>query len=152
VLGKDKDMAKPFTEAKGSTGYHDAEELMTDPPASLTPRGLDKLTEIWIVAGRPTKLKPKAPPVPWLANTDGTWGYMIDIAKLKSHHGTDAKRRAAARIRSHLIEGGYLHVTEWTSMEDAMYDRPGRIRELGLSAKAFDALIEAGVIKVNQRR
>ena len=65
--------------------------------------------------------------------------------------------RAAARIRTHLIDGGYLHMTEFQTAEQATHlNGGGMIEELGLSAKAFDALIAAGVIppakRVRKRR
>ncbi len=42
----------------GSTGFHEADDLMTDPPARLTAKRLEMLTEVWIAAGRPAKPTP----------------------------------------------------------------------------------------------
>jgi hypothetical protein len=125
----------------GSTDDHGADELMTDPPANLSKRGLAMLEEIWIVAGRPAKPKPKRRH--GLGDDDGTWFHMVGVDKLEYHFG----RRPSARIRVHLMMGGYLHMTEFISREDSLHDRLGMITKLGLSAKAFDALIEAGILK-----
>jgi hypothetical protein len=38
-------------------------------------------------------------------------------------------------------------MSEWMSEEDTAYDRAATITGLALSVKAFDALIEAGIIK-----
>lgn len=122
----------------GSTAYHYAEELETDPPARLTMAGRAMLEEIWIAAGRPAK--PKAKP----NGDDGTHELTVPVEKLASHTGPEAKRRSSARIRAQLLDGGYLHVSEYKTEEDEDADHPGRIDELGLSAKAFDALIAAG--------
>lgn len=131
---------------EGGTVFRDGDELMTDPPAKLTKRGLAMLTEIWEVAGRPAKPKPKR-------DDDGTFGWMVGIDDLKSHHGTDAKQRSAARIRTHLIEGGYLNIIVWQNPEEATtVGGGGIIDEIGLSLRGFDALIEAGVIKTAKRR
>ncbi len=52
-----------------------------------------------------------------MSNDDGTLELEVEIEKLDSHHGTDAKRRSAAKIRTHLLNGGYLHMSEWMSEE-----------------------------------
>lgn len=124
----------------GGTFYHDADDLMRDPPPRLTKRGLEMLTEIWIAAGRPAKPTPNA-------DGDGTGQFTVDIDDLDSHHGTDAQRRSAARIRSHLIDGGYLHLVIYRTAEQAtVVNGAGTIDEIGLSARAFDALIAAGIV------
>jgi hypothetical protein len=76
---------------------------------------------------------------------------MVEIDGRASHHGSEAKRKSMARIRSHLIAGGYLHLTEWKSHGDLVRWSAGTIEELGLSAKAYDALIEAGIIPKRKR-
>ena len=69
-----------------------ADELMSDPPANLTQRGMTMLREIWEAAGRP-------------ANEDDA--PFVDLDVLASHAGTEAKRRSASRVRAHLTAGGH---------------------------------------------
>jgi hypothetical protein len=125
--------------AEGSTLTLCAKELQSDPPPRLTKRGLAMLEEIWIAAGRPAKPRRNK-------DGDGTardvgW---VEIDELASHQGPDAKRRAAGQIRDHLLAGGYLHMELFqTDEETTLTEISGTIEELGLSTKAYDALIEA---------
>jgi hypothetical protein len=111
-----------------------ADELMTDPPAKLTKRGLQMLQGIWEAADRPAK--------PSDSDVDGAWA---TLGLLASHTGTNAQRRAAAQVRSHLMAGGYLHTVAWSRLGETQR----HIDSLGLSDKAFDALVEAGVISTS---
>lgn len=67
--------------------YLDPSELETDPPAKLTKRGLEMLTEIWDEAGRPAK-----PPTDEWADAA-----FIDIHDLDSHYGNDAATQCSRR-------------------------------------------------------
>jgi hypothetical protein len=82
-----------MSQAAGTTGEHDADDLVKNPPAKLTKRGLAVLTEIWEAQGRPAEPTPTP-------DDHGTWTINhADIGMLRSHHGTVAKRRSAARMR-----------------------------------------------------
>ena len=107
-----------------------ADELMSDPPASLTKRGLQMLQEIWEAADRPA------------TPTDDDGGAWASLDLLASHAGTDAQRRAAAQVRTHLMAGGYLNMLAWSRLGKSQL----HIEALGLSVRAFEALTRAGVI------
>ena len=123
-------MARPDDSAPIGEYLMRANELMCEPPATLTKRGLQMLQEIWDAAGRPAK------------PDDDDGGAWVDLELLPSHTGTDAQRRAAAQVRAHLMAGGYLNMVAWSRLGETQR----HIESLGLSVKAFAALTEAGVI------
>jgi hypothetical protein len=128
-----------------ATVYLHAEELEKTAPPNLTKRGLAMLREIWEAQGKPAKPERKAH-----EHEHGTWyddGTTdlphVETRKLDSHYGTDAHRRSAGQIRQRLLQGGYLHAKVEANIDTAQQF----IIDMALSAKGFDALIKAGIIK-----
>lgn len=120
-------------------------ELMTDPPPRLTRAGMKMLLEIWEALGKPSSL---LPPKNGFAPLD-------DLPSHVENHPS------AAQVRAILLRGGYLHIEGHPDDSEeslCMANPPWHIEGLALSAKAFDALREAGHIspgpkaKVSRKR
>lgn len=106
--------------------FHDAGELMSDPPAKLTAAGLRMLVNIWEGMGEPTQEEVEA---------------FLDVADMETF---TKNPRSGGQVLGHLMSGGYLHIMEEHDPTGPNLDM--NVYRVSLSEHAFEALAAAGHI------